>query len=165
MCSEDVHIEFYAPQEPESISVASLSMRTSGPVHVHWVVMRFANLKESLRLGLRHGQVSAAIQQSGESSQPTVLQELDRYLASLQNLRGVVFETKGTTSESDPLVKGLTSIEASKLYRRTCEQAHKLALDIKKARTRCDPPYLVSPYWYLNRWAEYAVEEERWEDW
>ena len=163
MHSVDFHIEFYAPQQQASVLGASLSTHTSRPVHVHWVVMRFADLENSVERGRK--QLSTAIQQSDEGLLPTAMQELDRHLACLQHLRGVVVETKGTTSESDLLVEGLTSIGASKLHQRTCEQAHKLALDVKKARRRCDPPYLVSPYWYLNQWAKYPRQAERWEAW
>ena len=131
--SYDIHIEFYMSQERESASTTS--DQTDKFAHIHWIVIQCFSTQ--------------GVSKSGEG--------LAEYLAQFGHLQGITFETPDTTTERDPLVRMLTSIDARKVHQRTCEQAHKLALDAKKAGVSHDSPCLVSPFWRgkLFSWHRY----------
>ena len=133
MHTDDSHTEFHSRQD---------RAQSSGTARIHTVLLRVLSSNQREKLEKNSGALGKA-------------------LASLTFLDVIVLETGDRINDTEvsSLLESLRDTCGADVQHRICEDAHKLALQAKKSRTRSTGGGLLSPFWCLEEGAQ------RWRHW
>ena len=126
---DDLHVEFHSRQD---------SPQHTGAVRIHTCLLR---VLDSARVWKFEHNLSA----------------LGDTLSKLTALQSVVLETSHYVNVDDVtlMLQSLRDTCRVEVQHRTCDDAHKLALQIKKSPFRTRGEGLLSPYWCLPGHAQF----------